>query len=221
MPSEHSDYAANYTLSYYFSSLKVIMGEELARCSPSVYLSLGAHSSLCMEQILRHGTKEQKHEYLPRLNRGEIIGCLAMSEAEAGSDVVSMTTRARRDDDENGNDPNQSDWILDGSKFWITNGPIADLAVVYAKTSVIPGKPQHGLTAFLVETSNLEGFRPGIPLDKLGHRGSSTGELIFDGCRLPAKAVLGKEGKGVYVLMTGLDYEVRNLILSFNISINE
>jgi len=182
--------------------MQVILGEEFARRSPSVSLSFGAHSSLCMDRIVRHGTENQKLKYLPRLNRGEMIGCLAMSEAEAGSDVVSMTTRARR---ENPDDPN-SDWILDGSKFWITNGPVADLAVVYAKTSFVAGKPQRGITAFLVE-AGVEGFRRGKPLDKLGHRGSPTGEIIFEECRLPADAVLGKEGKGVYVLMTGLDYE--------------
>ena len=127
-----------------------------------------------------------------------------MSEAEAGSDVVSMTTRARRERPE---DAANSDWILDGSKFWITNGPIADLAVIYAKSAVVPGKPQHGITAFLVE-GDAAGFRRGPPLDKLGHRGSATGELIFEGCKIPADAVLGAEGKGVYVLMTGLDHEV-------------
>lgn len=184
--------------------MQVIAGEELSRCSPSVSLSLGAHSYLCTDQIVRHGTEEQKLKYLPRLNCGDLIGCLAMSEAEAGSDVVSMTTKAVRAQPE---DPVNSEWIIDGSKFWITNGPIADVAVVYAKTSSVPGKPQHGVTAFIVDTKDLPGFRQGEPLDKLGHRGSATGELVFEGCRLPADAVLGKEGKGVYVLMSGLDFE--------------
>ncbi|CAG9799949.1 unnamed protein product [Chironomus riparius] len=173
-----------------------IINEEISRASGSISLSYGAHSNLCVNQISRNGNEEQKLKYLPKLCSGEHIGALAMSEAGSGSDVVSMKLKAEKD----GNH-----YILNGSKFWITNGPDADVIVVYAKTNT-KVSPQHGITAFIVERG-FEGFSTGPKLDKLGIRGSSTGELIFQDCKVPVENILGQTEKGVYVLMSGLDYE--------------
>uniref|UniRef100_A0A914XXU2 Isovaleryl-CoA dehydrogenase, mitochondrial n=1 Tax=Panagrolaimus superbus TaxID=310955 RepID=A0A914XXU2_9BILA len=173
----------------------VIAMEELSRASGSIALSYGAHSNLCVNQLVRHANAAQKEKYLPKLISGEHMGALAMSEAGAGSDVVSMKLRAEKKGDR---------YILNGSKFWITNGPDADVYVIYAKTE--PQKNQHGITAFIVER-DYPGFSRGPKLDKLGMRGSNTCELIFEDCEVPAENILGQEGKGVYVLMTGLDVE--------------
>lgn len=173
-----------------------IINEEISRASGAISLSYGAHSNLCVNQIHRNGTEEQKLKYLPKLCSGEHIGALAMSEAGSGSDVVSMKLKAEKDGDH---------YVLNGSKFWITNGPDADIIVVYAKTDN-KVSPQHGITAFIVE-KGFEGFSTGPKLDKLGIRGSSTGELIFQDCKVPKENVLGSTEKGVYVLMSGLDYE--------------
>jgi isovaleryl-CoA dehydrogenase len=173
----------------------VIAMEEISRASPAVGLSYGAHSNLCVNQITRHGTTDQKARYLPRLVSGEHVGALAMSEPGAGSDVVSMTLRADRRGDR---------FVLNGSKMWITNGPDADVLVVYAKTD--PQAGSKGITAFLVERS-FQGFSAAQKLDKLGMRGSSTSELVFENCEVPEENVLGTLGKGVGVLMSGLDYE--------------
>ena len=175
----------------------VLAMEEISRASGAVGLSYGAHSNLCVNQINRNGSEEQKAKYLPKLCSGEHIGALAMSEPGSGSDVVSMGTRAEKDGDH---------YVLNGSKFWITNGPDADVLVVYAKTDPKNPKPQHGITAFLVE-KGMEGFTTGPKLDKLGIRGSGTCELIFENCRVPEENVLGPKNKGVYVLMSGLDLE--------------
>src|SRR5215471_14194431 len=169
--------------------------EEVSRGSAAVGLSYGAHSNLCVNQIRRNGTAEQKSRYLPRLISGAHVGALAMSEPEAGSDVVSMRTRADRKGDQ---------YILNGSKMWITNGPVADTLVVYAKTDRDAGA--HGITAFIVE-NEFAGFAPAQKLDKLGMRGSDTCELVFTDCRVPVENVLGAVGGGVNVLMSGLDYE--------------
>lgn len=169
--------------------------EEIARASASVSLSYGAHSNLCVNQIKLNGTPEQKERYLPRLVSGEHVGALAMSEPGAGSDVVSMKLRAEKRNDH---------YRLNGNKFWITNGPDADTLVVYAKTD--PDAGSRGITAFLIE-KEFAGFSTGKKLDKLGMRGSSTGELIFEDCEVPFENVLGEEGGGVAVLMSGLDYE--------------
>jgi isovaleryl-CoA dehydrogenase len=169
--------------------------EEVSRASASVGLSYGAHSNLCVNQIRRNGTAEQKSRYLPGLISGADVGALAMSEPEAGSDVVSMRTRAERKGDR---------YILDGSKMWITNGPVADTLVVYAKTDRDAGA--RGITAFIVE-KGFAGFAPAQKLDKLGMRGSDTCELVFTDCEVPAENVLGAVGNGVNVLMSGLDYE--------------
>ncbi|HKH35288.1 MAG TPA: acyl-CoA dehydrogenase family protein, partial [Beijerinckiaceae bacterium] len=168
---------------------------EVSRASASVGLSYGAHSNLCVNQITRHGTAEQKARYLPPLVRGEHVGALAMSEAGAGSDVVSMTLRAERRGDL---------YVVNGTKMWITNGPDADVVVVYAKTD--PQAGSKGITAFLVERG-MKGFRAAQKLDKLGMRGSSTSELLFEDCEVPAANVLGAPGEGVGILMSGLDYE--------------
>ncbi|MBT5265633.1 MAG: isovaleryl-CoA dehydrogenase [Rhodospirillaceae bacterium] len=173
----------------------VVAVEEMSRASASVGLSYGAHSNLCVNQIRINGTEDQKHGYLPKLISGEHVGALAMSEPSAGSDVVSMRTRADRKGDR---------YILNGTKMWITNGPDADTLVVYAKTD--PDKKQHGITAFLIEKS-MKGFSTAQKLDKLGMRGSNTCELIFEDCEVPAENVLGQVGGGVKVLMSGLDYE--------------
>jgi isovaleryl-CoA dehydrogenase len=169
--------------------------EEVSRASASVGLSYGAHSNLCVNQITRNGNAEQRRRYLPRLINGEHVGALAMSEPGAGSDVVSMRTRAERKSDR---------YILNGRKMWITNGPDADVLVVYAKTD--PAAGSRGITAFLIE-KGFKGFSTAQKLDKLGMRGSNTCELIFDDCEVPAENVLGAEGRGVNVLMSGLDYE--------------
>ncbi|WP_209601061.1 isovaleryl-CoA dehydrogenase [Sinorhizobium kostiense] len=169
--------------------------EEISRASASVGLSYGAHSNLCVNQINRNGNAAQKSKYLPRLISGEHVGALAMSEPGAGSDVVSMTLRAEKRGER---------YLLNGNKMWITNGPDADVLVVYAKTD--PAAGPRGITAFLVERS-FPGFSPGRKLDKLGMRGSNTSELIFKDCEVPEENVLGKVGEGVNVLMSGLDYE--------------
>jgi isovaleryl-CoA dehydrogenase len=173
----------------------VVAMEEISRGSASVGLSYGAHSNLCVNQIRRNGTEEQKRKYLPHLISGEHVGALAMSEPEAGSDVVSMRLRAERQDDR---------FILNGAKMWITNGPDADVLVVYAKTN--PQAGARGITAFLIE-KGMKGFTVAQKLDKLGMRGSNTGELVFQDCEVPAENVLGEIDGGVTVLMSGLDYE--------------
>ena len=169
--------------------------EEIARASASVSLSVGAHSNLCVNQIRLNGNEEQKKKYLPKLVSGEHVGALAMSEAGAGSDVVSMSLRADKKNDR---------YVLNGNKYWITNGPDADTLVVYAKTDMEAGP--RGMTAFLIEKS-MTGFSTSEHFDKLGMRGSNTGELIFEDVEVPFENVLGEEGKGVNVLMSGLDYE--------------
>jgi isovaleryl-CoA dehydrogenase len=169
--------------------------EEISRGSAAIGLSYGAHSNLCVNQIRRNGSDAQKRKYLPKLISGEHVGALAMSESGAGSDVVSMTLRADKKGDR---------YVLNGTKFWITNGPCADTLVVYAKTD--PKAGPRGITAFLIE-KGFKGFRTAQKLDKLGMRGSDTGELIFEDCEVPAENVLGDVGKGVNVLMSGLDYE--------------
>ncbi|CAH0749503.1 unnamed protein product [Diatraea saccharalis] len=170
--------------------------EELSRASGSIGLSYGAHSNLCVNQINRNGTHEQKSKYLPKLCSGEHMGALAMSEPGSGSDVVSMKLRAEKKGDY---------YVLNGNKFWITNGCDADVLVVYAKTNTT-SKPQHGITAFLIE-KDFPGFTTAQKLDKLGMRGSNTCELVFEDCKVPATNILGEENKGVYVLMSGLDLE--------------
>ncbi len=173
----------------------VIVVEEIARASASVSLSYGAHSNLCVNQIKRNATEAQKQKFLPKLISGEHVGALAMSEAGAGSDVVSMKLRAEK---KNGY------YTLNGTKFWITNGPEANTIVVYAKTD--PAAGARGMTAFIVET-DAAGFSTSAHFDKLGMRGSNTAELIFDNVEVPFENVLGEEGRGVAVLMSGLDYE--------------
>jgi isovaleryl-CoA dehydrogenase len=169
--------------------------EEISRASGSIGLSYGAHSNLCVNQIRRNGSTDQKKRYLPKLISGAHVGALAMSEPGSGSDVVSMRTRA----DRKGNK-----YILNGSKMWITNGPLADTIVVYAKTDATAG--QRGITAFLVE-KKFKGFSTAQKLDKLGMRGSDTGEIVFRDCEVPEENVLGAVGNGVNILMSGLDYE--------------
>jgi isovaleryl-CoA dehydrogenase len=169
--------------------------EEISRASGSVGLSYGAHSNLCVNQIFRNGTDEQKQRFLPRLISGEHVGALAMSETGAGSDVVSMRLQAEKKGDR---------YVLNGSKFWITNGPESEVLVVYAKTD--PGAGPRGITAFLVE-KGFDGYSTAQKLDKLGMRGSDTCELLFQDCEVPEENVLGTVGGGVRVLMSGLDYE--------------
>ncbi len=173
----------------------VIAMEEVSRGSASVGLSYGAHSNLCVNQIRRNGTATQKRRYLPKLISGEHVGALAMSEPGAGSDVVSMKLRA---------DAKGDRFVLNGTKMWITNGPHADTLVVYAKTD--PAAGPRGITAFLIE-KDFKGFKTAQKLDKLGMRGSDTAELVFEDCEVPAENILGGLGKGVNVLMSGLDYE--------------
>ncbi|KGE01799.1 isovaleryl-CoA dehydrogenase [Achromobacter sp. RTa] len=173
----------------------MVVMEEISRASASVGLSYGAHSNLCVNQINRNGTAAQKAKYLPKLISGEHIGALAMSEPGAGSDVVSMKLRADKKGDR---------YVLNGTKMWITNGPDADTLVVYAKTD--PEARQRGITAFLVE-KGFKGFSIAQKLDKLGMRGSHTGELVFQDCEIPEENVLGQVNGGVKVLMSGLDYE--------------
>jgi isovaleryl-CoA dehydrogenase len=180
--------------------------EEISRGSASVGLSYGAHSNLCVNQIRRNGSDTQKQRYLPKLISGEHLGALAMSESGAGSDVVSMKLRADRRGDR---------FFLNGTKMWITNGPDADTLVVYAKTDLNAGA--RGITAFLIE-KGFKGFSVGQKLDKLGMRGSDTGELVFIDCEVPEDNVLGKVGDGVKVLMSGLDYE-RAVLASGSIGI--
>lgn len=178
----------------------VLAMEEISRASGSIALSYGAHSNLCVNQIVRNGSEEQKDKYLPKLISGEHFGALAMSEPGSGSDVVSMQLKADYEDGK---------YILNGNKMWITNGPDADVLVVYAKTQLDAGP--HGITAFIVE-KDFEGFSTAQKLDKLGMRGSNTCELVFENCAIPEENVLGEVNKGVYVLMSGLDYE--RLVLS-------
>lgn len=173
----------------------VVAMEEISRASAAVGLSYGAHSNLCVNQIARNGTPEQKAKYLPKLCSGEYVGALAMSEPNAGSDVVSMKLRADRHGDH---------YVLNGNKMWITNGPDADVLVVYAKTN--PEKHSRGITAFIIER-DFPGFSTAQKLDKLGMRGSNTCELVFENCRVPAANVLGEVDRGAAVLMSGLDYE--------------
>ncbi|THD76260.1 MAG: isovaleryl-CoA dehydrogenase [Phenylobacterium sp.] len=173
----------------------VVAMEEVSRASASVGLSYGAHSNLCVNQIRRWGNDEQKARYLPKLVSGEHVGALAMSEAGSGSDVVSMKLKAERLGDR---------YVLNGTKFWITNAPHADTLVVYAKTA--PGQESKGITAFLIE-KGMKGFSVSQKLDKMGMRGSDTGELVFEDCEVPDENVIGPENGGVGVLMSGLDYE--------------
>ncbi len=173
----------------------VVAMEEISRASASVGLSYGAHSNLCVNQIRRNGTADQKRRYLPKLIGGQQVGALAMSEPGAGSDVVSMRTSAVKKGDR---------YVLNGTKMWITNGPDADTLVIYAKTD--PAAGSRGMTAFIVEKT-FPGFSTGKKLDKLGMRGSNTAELIFQDCEVPEDNVLGPVGRGVNVLMSGLDYE--------------
>jgi isovaleryl-CoA dehydrogenase len=173
----------------------IVAMEEISRASASVGLSYGAHSNLCVNQIRRNGSDAQKRRYLPKLVSGEHVGALAMSESGSGSDVVSMRLRAERRGDV---------YVLNGTKMWITNGPDANTLVVYAKTDAQAGA--RGITAFIVE-KGMQGFTTAQKLDKLGMRGSNTCELVFDDCEVPAANVLGEAGRGVNVLMSGLDYE--------------
>lgn len=173
----------------------MIAMEEISRASASVGLSYGAHSNLCVNQIRINGTEEQKKKYLPKLCSGDHVGALAMSEPNAGSDVVSMKLRADKKGDH---------YILNGNKMWITNGPDANVLVVYAKTDVNAGSK--GITAFLIE-KDMPGFSTAQKLDKLGMRGSNTCELVFQDCKVPASHILGQENGGAKVLMSGLDYE--------------
>jgi isovaleryl-CoA dehydrogenase len=188
VPEEHGGAGLGYLA-------HVVAIEEISRASASVGLSYGAHSNLCVNQINRNGSAEQKARYLPKLISGEHIGALAMSEPNAGSDVVSMKLRADKHGDH---------YVLNGTKMWITNGPDAHVYVIYAKTE--PEKGPHGITAFLVER-DWKGFSRGPKLDKLGMRGSNTCELIFDNVEVPAENILGGLNAGVRVLMSGLDYE--------------
>ncbi|BAT60835.1 acyl-CoA dehydrogenase [Variibacter gotjawalensis] len=169
--------------------------EEISRASASVGLSYGAHSNLCVNQLRRNGTEDQKRKYLPKLISGEHVGALAMSEPGAGSDVVSMRTRAEKKGDR---------YVITGNKMWITNGPIAETLVVYAKTD--PSAGPRGITAFIIE-KGMKGFSTAQKLDKLGMRGSDTCELVFEDCEVPEENVVGGVGRGVNVLMSGLDYE--------------
>ncbi|KXS17708.1 acyl-CoA dehydrogenase NM domain-like protein [Gonapodya prolifera JEL478] len=173
----------------------VVIMEEISRASGSVALSYGAHSNLCVNQLVRNGNEIQKQKYLPGLISGDLVGALAMSEPGSGSDVVSMKTRA---------DFKGDHYVLNGNKMWITNGPDADVLIVYAKTDISKGP--HGITAFLLE-KGMKGFTTAQKLDKLGMRGSNTCELVFDNVEIPVENVLGQPGKGVYVLMSGLDLE--------------
>jgi isovaleryl-CoA dehydrogenase len=184
-------------LGYYEHCMAV---EEVSKANAAMALSYLAHSNLCVNQIRLNGNEEQKHKYLPKLISGENVGALAMSEPGSGSDVTSMRLSATKKGDH---------YVLNGSKLWITNGPTADVLVVYAKTDAAAG--HRGISAFIVE-KGMKGFSVAQKLDKLGMRGSETGELVFEDCEIPAENLLGEEGSGVYVLMKGLDYE--RLILS-------
>src|SRR6202051_1616908 len=169
--------------------------EGICRASAAGGLSYGAHSNLCVNQLRRNGSEAQKRKYLPRLISGEHVGALAMSEPGAGSDVVAMATRAEKKGDR---------YVLNGSKMWITNGPVAETLVIYAKTD--PAAGPRGITAFIIE-KGMKGFSTAQKLDKLGMRGSDTGELVFENCEVPEENVLGEVGRGVNVLMSGLAYE--------------
>ena len=169
--------------------------EEISRASASVGLSYGAHSNLCVNQIFKNGSDELRHKHLPKLCSGEHIGALAMSEPGSGSDVVSMRLKADKQGDK---------YVLNGNKMWITNGPIADVLIVYAKTDMTAGSK--GITAFIIE-KHFKGFSTAQKLDKLGMRGSDTCELVFEDCEVPEENVMGPVGKGVGILMSGLDYE--------------
>lgn len=173
----------------------VVAMEEISRASASIGLSYGAHSNLCVNQIRRWGSEDQKQRYLPKLISGEHIGALAMSEVGAGSDVMSMTLKAEKV---------QGGYVLNGSKFWITNGPHADTLVIYAKTN--PEGGSKSLTAFLIE-KDFDGFSVARKLDKMGMRGSDTGELVFQDCHVPEENIMGEVGQGAAILMSGLDYE--------------
>ncbi len=173
----------------------VVAMEEVSRGSAAIGLSYGAHSNLCINQIRRNASDELKRRYLPKLISGEHVGALAMSEAGAGSDVVSMRLKAEKRGDR---------YVLNGTKFWITNGPGGDVVVVYAKTD--PDAGPKGITAFIIE-KDFKGFSVAQKLDKLGMRGSNTGELVFEDCEVPEENVIGGLGKGINVLMSGLDYE--------------
>jgi isovaleryl-CoA dehydrogenase len=173
----------------------VVAMEEISRVSGSIGLSYGAHSNLCVNQLRRFGSDEQKERFLPRLASGEDVGALAMSEPGSGSDVVSMRTRAER---------REGGWVLNGSKMWITNGPEADTSIVYA--TIAPGSGAQGITAFIVERG-MKGYRAAQKLDKLGMRGSDTCELVFEDCFVPEQNLLGQPGGGAEILMSGLDYE--------------
>src|SRR6202051_129628 len=172
-----------------------IAREEISRPAAAVALSYGAHSNLCVNQLALNASEPQKQKYLPKLISGEHVGALAMSEPGAGSDVVSMQLKAIKHGDR---------YVLDGRKMWITNGPEADVLVVYAKTN--PNARQRGISAFIIE-KDFKGFTPAQKLDKLGMRGSSTSELVFDGCEVPAENLIGEENRGVSVLMGGLGFE--------------
>lgn len=173
----------------------IMVMEEISRASGSVGLSYGAHSNLCVNQIYRFGTDEQRKKYLPKLISGEHIGALAMSEAGSGSDVISMRLRAEDKGDH---------FLLNGTKMWITNGPEAEVVLVYAKTN--PDAGSHGITAFIIE-KGMKGYNTAQKLDKLGMRGSDTCELVFDQCEIPKENILGELNKGIHILMSGLNYE--------------
>ncbi|MFW0082424.1 MAG: isovaleryl-CoA dehydrogenase [Coxiella endosymbiont of Haemaphysalis qinghaiensis] len=173
----------------------VVAMEEISRASASIGLSYGAHSNLCVNQLSRFGTEAQKRHYLPKLISGEYVGALAMTETESGSDIISMRLSAKEEADE---------FVLNGTKMWITNGPEADVLIVYAKTD--PSVGSRGISTFLIE-KNFQGYRTAKKLDKLGMRGSDTCELIFDNCKVPKENVLGEINQGVSILMSGLDYE--------------
>ncbi len=172
-----------------------LMMEEMGRVCPALALSVGAHSNLCMHNLERNGSEAQKQKYLPKLGKGELIGCLGLTEPGAGSDAVGITTEATLDGE---------NYILNGSKMFITNAPEADLALVYAKTDMEKGA--HGITAFLIE-KGTPGFSVSKKIDKMGNRGSSTGELIFSNCRVPLENILGEVDQGIRVMMNGLDIE--------------
>jgi isovaleryl-CoA dehydrogenase len=188
VPAEHGGAGLGYLA-------HILAMEEISRASAAVGLSYGAHSNLCVNQLALNATEDQKQRYLPKLLSGEHVGALAMSEPGAGSDVVSMQLRAQKRADR---------YVLNGRKMWITNGPEADVLVVYAKTA--PDAGARGISAFIIE-SGFKGFTPAQKLDKLGMRGSSTSELVFDDCEVPAENLIGRENQGVSVLMRGLDYE--------------
>ena len=173
----------------------VVAMEEISRASASIGLSYGAHSNLCVNQLSRFGTEAQKRHYLPKLISGEYVGALAMTETESGSDIISMRLSAKEEADE---------FVLNGTKMWITNGPEADVLIVYAKTD--PSVGSRGISTFLIE-KNFQGYRTAKKLDKLGMRGSDTCELVFDNCKVPKENVLGEINQGVSILMSGLDYE--------------